>query len=97
MIPFPLLRDVFRGVAVDEGELWAGLQDDGADEEVVDRGVGASVFAERELHEGAFCEGGAEEREEAFAGGGLRQAVMAAQDGAERNGFLRVAVAMRSQ
>jgi hypothetical protein len=84
-----VFRDVARGVAIDEGELRTGLQDDGTDEEIVERGVAAAVFAKGELHEGAFCEGSAEKREEAFAGGRLRHGLMAAQDGAERNGFLR--------
>ena len=44
---------------------------------------GAAVFAERELREGAFRERSAEEREDAFTGGGLRHGVMAAQEGRE--------------
>lgn len=68
-----ILGDVASGMAGDEGEVRAGLERDGADENILERGVGArrGRFTEREFHEGAIGEGGAEDSEEAFAGGRL--------------------------
>ena len=68
-----ILRDVASGMTGDESEMRAGLERDRADENILERGVGArgGGFTEREFHEGVFGEGIAEEGEEAFAGGRL--------------------------
>jgi len=55
------------------------LEDDGADEDVFQRGVGAAVLAEGELFERAIGDGGAQETEKTEACVGLRHGRMGAQ------------------
>ena len=62
-----IFRDVARRVAVNECEMRAGLERDRADENILERGVGAAVFAESEFHERAVADGGVKQTEEAFA------------------------------
>jgi hypothetical protein len=52
--------DIARGVAENEGEPRPALEHDGADEDVFQGGVCATVFAEGEFDERAFRDGGAQ-------------------------------------
>ena len=63
--------DVVCRVAVDKAQARAGLEGDGADVDVFERGIRAAVFAQGELDQRAIGDGGVEQPEEADARGGM--------------------------
>ena len=52
-----IFGDVARGVAPDEGEVRAGFERDGANEEIAQGCVGSAGFAESEFHQCAIEHG----------------------------------------